>query len=65
MPKIRTNRTVIKRFKVTAKGKLLRSCTLQHHRMKKKANQGRRLSREYEVEGKRRVTMQRMVGGFK
>jgi ribosomal protein L35 len=64
VPKIRTSRTVVKRFKVSAKGKLIRGCTLQNHRMKKASNQGRRLKREYEVEGtKRRVTIERMVGG--
>ena len=63
MPKIRTSRTVAKRFKITSKGKLLRGCTLQNHRMKKKANELRRLGREYEVVGKRRTTMQAMMGG--
>ena len=63
MPKIRTSRTVAKRFKITAKGKLVRSCTMQNHRMKKEANQRRRLDREYAVEGKRRGKMIALMGG--
>ncbi|MCA1595619.1 MAG: 50S ribosomal protein L35 [Chloroflexi bacterium] len=63
MPKIRTSSTVKKRFKITATGKLMRGCTLQNHRMKKKKNEGRRLKREYAVEGKKRQTVVRMLGG--
>ncbi|MCA1597071.1 MAG: 50S ribosomal protein L35 [Chloroflexi bacterium] len=63
MPKIRTSSTVKKRFKITATGKLMRGCTLQNHRMKKKKNEARRLKREYSVEGKKRQTVVRMLGG--
>ena len=63
MPKIRTSKTVAKRFKITATGKLMRGCTLQNHRMKKSANQKRRLDREYSVDPVRSKTMGAMMGG--
>ena len=63
MPKIRTSSTVKKRFKITGTGKMMRSCTLQNHRMKKSANQGRRLKRDYAIEGKRASKMVAMLGG--
>ncbi|HET6387581.1 MAG TPA: bL35 family ribosomal protein [Armatimonadota bacterium] len=63
MPKIRTSRTVAKRFKITATGKLRRGCTLSNHRMKKKKNEQRRLDREYTVTGKRGRKIQQLLGG--
>ena len=61
MPKIRTCRTVAKRFKVTGTGKLMRVSTLQNHRMKKKANEKRRLDRESMVGTRLSRTMRRMA----
>lgn len=64
VPKIRTSSTVKKRLKITSTGKLMRRCTLQNHRMKKKKNEGLRLKREYEVTGqKKKQTLIRMLGG--
>jgi large subunit ribosomal protein L35 len=63
VPKIRTSRTVAKRFKITGKGKMLRECTMANHRMKKKKNEQRRLDRSYEVTGKRHTKLQALLGG--
>lgn len=61
MPKLKTSRTVAKRFKVTGTGKLVRGCTLQNHRMKKKDNTLRRLRREYTVTIGPGKSMKRMM----
>jgi large subunit ribosomal protein L35 len=42
MPKIRTNRTVAKRFKLSATGKLMRRCVGLNHLMRKKSKSRRR-----------------------
>lgn len=62
MPKIRSSRTVKKRFKMSANGKMIRLCTSQNHRENKTDSGLRRLKREYLVEGKRQRTLSRMMG---
>ncbi len=42
MPKIRTKKTVAKRFKLTATGKLTRRCVGLNHLMRKKCKSRRR-----------------------
>jgi large subunit ribosomal protein L35 len=63
VPKIRTSRTAAKRFKITGTGKLIRRFSHQNHREHKTDTGRRRLDREQEVVGKRRVTFKRMMGG--
>lgn len=42
MPKLKTRKTAVKRFKVTATGKLMRRCTKLNHLMRKKSMSQRR-----------------------
>jgi large subunit ribosomal protein L35 len=42
MPKIRTSKTVAKRFKLSAGGKLMRRCVGLNHLMRKKCKSRRR-----------------------
>jgi large subunit ribosomal protein L35 len=42
MPKLRTRKTVAKRFKLSATGKLMRRCTGLNHLMRKKSGSRRR-----------------------
>ena len=42
MPKLKTRKSVAKRFKVTGTGKLMRRCTSLNHLMRKKSMSRRR-----------------------
>lgn len=65
MPKIRTCKTVAKRIKVTARGKLLRrSVGLNHLMRKKTASQKRALTRGAELHSGDRQRVVRMLGGL-
>ncbi len=63
MPKLKTNRSVAKRFKVTKKGKVRRfraggSHLLSHKRQSRK----RKLRKAGLVRGKQAITFRRMLG---
>jgi large subunit ribosomal protein L35 len=62
MPKIRTNKTAAKRFKVTGSGKIMRANTGKGHlMMKKSASRKRRLSLESTVFAGETQKLYRMV----
>jgi large subunit ribosomal protein L35 len=66
MPKLRTRKTVVKRFKITANGKLLRRSTKMNHLMRKKsARQRRDLTNGSELFAGDRKRITRMLGEAK
>ncbi len=59
MPKIKTNKSAAKRFKVTGTGKLMRTHSLRNHLMINKGpGRSRRLAQEAQLSGtmKQRIT---------
>lgn len=63
MPKMKTRKTVAKRFKVTATGKLMRRATGLNHLMRKKSmNRRRRLLKGTELFRGDESRMRRMLG---
>ncbi len=66
MPKLRTRKTVSKRFKISATGKLMRRCTKMNHLMRKKtASQQRSLQKGAELNASDQPRLKRMMGeGF-
>ena len=63
MPKLKTNKTAVKRFKVTATGKLMRRSTKMNHLMRKKSPGARRnLSNESELFAGDEKRIGRMLG---
>ncbi|MBI2842085.1 MAG: 50S ribosomal protein L35 [Armatimonadetes bacterium] len=64
MPKIKTNKTAAKRFKVTATGKILHGHTKLNHLMRKKTPSGqRRLTIEGQVTGGDLKKIKRLMPG--
>jgi large subunit ribosomal protein L35 len=63
VPKIKTHRGAVRRFRVTKNGKLLRRQTRLNHLLEKKtATRKRRLGREVEVAASERRGVRRMLG---
>ena len=64
MPKIKTNKTAAKRFKITARGKVLHGhARMNHLMMKKSSSRERRLEIEGRVQGGELKRMRRLVPG--
>jgi large subunit ribosomal protein L35 len=65
MPKIRTSKTVAKRFKVTAGGKLMRRSVGLNHLMRRKTkSQKRALTKGSVLHSGDRQRIVRMLGGI-
>ena len=63
MPKTKTHRGAVRRFRVTKNGKLLRRQTRLNHLLEKKTStRKRRLAREVEVAASERRGVRRMLG---
>ncbi len=63
MPKIRTNKTAAKRFRITGTGKIMRRNARKGHlMMKKSGSRRRRLSLESEVAHGERIRVFQMLG---
>ena len=63
MPKTKTHRGAVRRFRVTKNGKLLRRQTRLNHLLEKKTStRKRRLAREVEVAASERRRVRRMLG---
>ncbi len=63
MPKLKTCKTAVKRFKVTAGGKLIRRSTKMNHLMRKKgAGARRRLTNGSELFHNEEKRVRRMLG---
>jgi large subunit ribosomal protein L35 len=64
MPKIKSNRSVAKRFKVTKRGKVRRFHANASHLLSgKKSSRRRKLRKAGLVKGKQAITYRRMLGG--
>lgn len=65
MPKIKTNKTAAKRFKITGSGKIMRCSTrLNHLMMSKSSSRRRRLTAGAEVVGGEAKRIRRMLPGI-
>jgi large subunit ribosomal protein L35 len=63
VPKAKTHRGAVRRFRVTKNGKLLRRQTRLNHMLEKKTStRKRRLGREVEVAAAERRGVRRMLG---
>jgi large subunit ribosomal protein L35 len=63
VPKAKTHRGAVRRFRVTKNGKLLRRQTRLNHMLEKKTStRKRRLGREVEVAASERRGVRRMLG---
>jgi large subunit ribosomal protein L35 len=63
VPKTKTHRGAVRRFRVTKNGKLLRRQTRLNHMLEKKTStRKRRLAREVEVAASERRGVRRMLG---
>ncbi len=63
MPKIKTNRSAAKRFKVTGTGKLVRKCSHMSHILTKKPSKRKRSLRQPGLVDRRDVPrMRRLLG---
>jgi large subunit ribosomal protein L35 len=63
VPKTKTHRGAVRRFRVTKTGKLLRRQARLNHMLEKKTSaRKRRLAREVEVAGSERRGVRRMLG---
>ena len=64
MPKIKTNRSIAKRFKVTKSGKVKRNRANSSHLLSgKKASRRRKLRKSALIKGKQAITYRRLLGG--
>jgi large subunit ribosomal protein L35 len=64
MPKLKTNRSIAKRFRVTKKGKVKRFRAGGSHLLShKKASRKRKLRKTGLVAGRQAVTYRRLLGG--
>jgi large subunit ribosomal protein L35 len=64
MPKLKTNRSVAKRFKVTKTGKVKRFRAGGSHLLSgKRASRRRKLRKSGLIKGKQAITYRRMLGG--
>jgi large subunit ribosomal protein L35 len=63
MPKVKTRSSVRKKFKVTAKGKILRRPAMRSHNLEKKSSKRRRgFRKDREVTGADRGAIKKMLG---
>ena len=63
MPKLKTNRSIKKRFKVTATGKVRRFRANSSHLLSgKKSSRRRKLRKSARIKGKQAITYRRMLG---
>jgi large subunit ribosomal protein L35 len=63
MPKMKTHRGAAKRFKITAKGKIMRRQAFRSHMFEAKpSTRTRRLASEVEVTGGDRTKVKRLLG---
>ena len=63
MPKLKTNRSIAKRFKVTKSGKVRRFHANSSHLMSgKKSSRRRKLRKSGLIKGRQAVTYRRMLG---
>ncbi|MFZ4516724.1 MAG: 50S ribosomal protein L35 [Acidimicrobiia bacterium] len=63
MPKMKTNRSAVKRFKVTGTGKILRRKSYRSHLLEyKPSKRTRRLGRLAEVTGGQKVNIEKLIG---
>ena len=64
MPKLKTNRSIAKRFKVTKTGKVRRFRANSSHLLSgKRASRRRKLRKAGLIQGKQAITYRRMLGG--
>ena len=64
MPKLKTNRSIAKRFKVTKKGKVKRYRAGGSHLLShKKASRKRKLRKSGLIQGRQAITFRRLLGG--
>ncbi len=65
MPKMKTNRSIAKRFRVTKKGKVMRyRAGGSHLNSHKRASRKRKLRKSGSVQGRQAVTYRRLLGGI-
>ena len=63
MPKTKTRSSARKRFKVTAKGKILRRPAMRSHNLEKKSSKRRRgFRKDREITGADRGAIKKMLG---
>ena len=63
MPKVKTRRSVKKKFKVTAGGKVLRRPAMRSHNLEKKSSKRKRgFRKDREVTGADRGAIKKMLG---
>lgn len=63
MPKMKTNRSAVKRFKVTGTGKILRRKSYRSHLLESKSSvRTRRLGRLAEITGGQKVNIEKLIG---
>ena len=63
MPKLKTNKTAAKRFKITATGKIMRRKAYNNHMFfHKSASRKRRLDQDTELHKSERKRVRRMLG---
>ena len=63
MPKMKSNRSIAKRFRVTKKGKRYRAGG-SHLNSHKRASRKRKLRKSGTIQGRQAVTYRRMLGGI-
>ena len=64
MPKLKTNRSIAKRFKVTKTGKVRRFRANSSHLLSgKRASRRRKLRKAGLIKGKQAITYRRLLGG--
>ncbi|MBL9086663.1 MAG: 50S ribosomal protein L35 [Planctomycetia bacterium] len=65
MPKMKSNRSIAKRFRVTKKGKVKRyRAGGSHLNSHKRASRKRKLRKSGTIQGRQAVTYRRMLGGI-
>ena len=63
MPKVKTRRSVKKKFKVTGSGKILRRPAMRSHNLEKKSSKRKRgFSKDREATGADRSAIKKMLG---
>lgn len=63
MPKMKTNRSAVKRFKITGTGKILRRKAFRSHKLEwKPSKRTRQLEVPAEVTGNMKKNIERMIG---
>ena len=65
MPKMKSNRSIAKRFKVTKTGKVMRYRAGGSHLLShKRASRKRKLRKNSAIHGKQAITYRRLLGGI-